>query len=288
MESRLGIPVPEIPRRITVRDFHQHGLSKLLDLFSQNLPQVIENAYAGRFQPWEFSEQEDLWKSSNALELAREATFWLIRDRLQWDLDSAPSKLTRRHFINNGLGTMLGMLFNHSPFLALENAFEHLKNDEIFQKGLFNFSQELRDINAKWTALAEKIALNHFGKARFKVTLPNLKVAPIVPETERIYYNAANQIEYVPQIVIAKLNSYDYFSDAPNWVPYCDRLLYWVLGDDRAPGFLEPSHPKVKLVFVEGLLNGLRSKGLLDVVDKLQKLQQAHERLLDRKGHIPS
>ena len=179
---------------------------------------------------------------------------------------------------------MLGMLFNHSPFLALENTFEKLKSDEIFQKALFNYSQELRDINAKWLALSEKIALNHFGKARFKITLPNLKIAPIVPETERIYYNAANQIEYVPQIVIGKLNAYDDFSDFSNWVPYCDRLIYWVLGDDRATGFLEPSHPKVKLVFVDGLISGMRSKGLLDVVDKVHRLQQNHERLLDRKA----
>ncbi|MFO7876419.1 MAG: hypothetical protein R6U55_07570, partial [Desulfovermiculus sp.] len=278
VEERLGIPVEEIPKRISIREFHMNGLSKLLDLFNQNLFQVIDNAYPDRFKPWQFHEQADLWKAPDALETARQATEWLIEDRLKLDKDKAALHLSRRHFLNNGLGFMLGSLFNHSHFLALENAIEELKSNEIFQKALFNYSQEIRDITAKWEALAEKIALNHFGKARFKVTLPNLKIAPIVPENERIYINAANQIEYVPQIVIPKLNAYADFSDFSNWVPYCDRLTYWILGDDRSTGYIEPAHPKVKLVFVDSLIGGLRSKGLLDVVEKVQQLVNIRKR----------
>jgi len=96
--------------------------------------------------------------------------------------------------------------------------------------------------------------------------------------------NASNQIEYVPQIVIPKLNAYSDFSDFSNWVPYCDRLTYWVLGDDRSVGYIEPSHPKVKLIFVDSLITGLRSKGLLDVVEKVQQLINIHKRLLDHKA----
>jgi type IV pilus assembly protein PilB len=284
VETRLNLPAEEIPRRISLQDFHHYGLAKLLDLFNQNLYQIFENAYPGRFKPWEFAEMIDLWRAPNALEMAREATHWLVKEKLQWDSASAPYQLTRRHFLAHGLGFMLGTLFNHSPFMAIENAFEAVKTDEIFQKGLFTYSQELREIAAKWTSLAEKIALNHFGKARFKVTLPNLKVAPIVPETDRMYYNAANQIEYVPQIVIAKLSAYDDFADFSNWVPYCDRLLYWVLSDDRAAGYIGPSHPKVKLVFAESLVAGLRSKGMHDVVEKMISLKSAFDRLLDRKA----
>jgi type IV pilus assembly protein PilB len=284
VEERLGIPVEEIPKRISIREFHMNGLSKLLDLFNQNLFQVIDNAYPDKFKPWQFHEQAELWKAPDALETARQATDWLIEDRLKLDKSKAALHLSRRHFLNNGLGFMLGSLFNHSHFLALENAIEELKSNEIFQKALFHYSQEIRDITAKWEALAEKIALNHFGKARFKVTLPNLKIAPIVPENERIYINAANQIEYVPQIVIPKLNAYADFSDFSNWVPYCDRLTYWILGDDRSTGYLEPAHPKVKLVFVDSLIGGLRSKGLLDVVEKVQQLVNKHNRLLDHKA----
>ncbi len=284
VETRLSLPGEEIPRRISLQDFHHYGLAKLLDLFSQNLYQIFENAYPGRFKAWEFAEMIDLWRAPNALEMAREATYWLVREKLQWEEAQAPFQLTRRHFLANGLGFMLGTLFNHSPFMAIENAYEAVKTDETFQKSLFSFSQEMRDTSAKWTALGEKIAVSHFGKARFKVTLPNLKVAPIVPETDRMYYNAANQIEYVPQIVIAKLSAYDDFSDFSNWVPYCDRLLYWVLSDDRAAGYIGPSHPKVKLVFAETLMSGLRTKGLLDVVEKVVSLKSAFERLLDRKA----
>ncbi|HEY9072370.1 MAG TPA: GspE/PulE family protein [Candidatus Ozemobacteraceae bacterium] len=284
IETRLAIPVEEVPKRLSLRDFHQNNLSKLLDLFNQNLFHVVDNAYPNKFKPWEYAEQGDLWRAADGLEKAREATLWLIDEKLQWEKAKAPTQLTRRHFLNNGLGWMVGTLFNHSPFMALENCFEELKNNEIFQKALFGYAQEVRDITTRWQTLAEKIALNHFGKAKFKVTLPNLKVAPIVPETESIYYNAANQIEYVPQIVVAKLSAYDDFSDFSNWVPYCDRLLYWVLADDRAPGYAPPSHPKVKLVFVESLIGGLRTKGLLDVVEKVNALKTSFDRLLDRKA----
>ncbi len=284
IEERLGIPAEDIPKRISIREFHMNGLSKLLDLFNQNLSQVIENAYPGKFKPWQFNEQAEIWKSSEALATAKQATLWLINERLHLSHDKAAQHLTRRHFLNNGLGFMLGALFNHSHFLALENALPELKSDEFFQKALFTYSQEVREISAKWEAFAEKIAVNHFGKARFKVTLPNLKIAPVVPENERIYINAANQIEYVPQIVIPRLNAYTDFSDFSNWVPYCDRLTYWILGDDRSSGYAEPTHPKVKLVFIDSLISGLRSKGLLDVVEKVQQLVNAHNRLLDHRA----
>ena len=179
---------------------------------------------------------------------------------------------------------MLGSMFNHSPFYALENTFAELKTYEIFQKALMTFSQEVRDISGKWASLAEKIALSQFGKAKFKVSLPNLKTAPILPENERIYYNAANQIEYVPQIVVTKLSAYDDLSDFANWVPYCDRLIYWVLADDRTEGYVGPSHPKVKLVFAESHVAGLRNRGLLDVVEKIHTLRAGFDRLLDRKA----
>ena len=59
-----------------------NGLSKLLDLFNQNLFQVIENAYKGQFKPWQFSEQNEIWKLPNALEIAKDATQWLISEKL--------------------------------------------------------------------------------------------------------------------------------------------------------------------------------------------------------------
>ena len=286
IEDRLGIPYEDIPKRISIREFHMNGLSKLLDLFNQNLFQVIDNTYKGQFKPWQFNEQNDIWHSPNALEIAKQATQWLITDKLHISNEKAITYLTRRHFISNGLGQMLGSLFNHSPFQALENLMPELKTNEEFQKILYAYSHSIQEIEAKWEVMAEKIAINQFGKARFKVTLPNLKIAPIVPENERIYINASNQVEYVPQILIPRLNAHSDLSDFSNWVPYCDRLIYWMLGDDRGTGYTEPSHPKVKLVFIDSLIPGLRSKGLLDIVERIQQLAAAHNRLLDVRADI--
>ena len=286
IEERLGIPYEDIPKRISIREFHMNGLSKLLDLFNQNLYQVIDNAYKDQFKPWQFNEQNEIWKLPNALEIAKDATQWLITEKLHLTNEKAVTHLTRRHFISNGLGQMLGSLFDHSPFKALENLMPELKTNEAFQKILFNYSREIQEIETKWEVFAEKIAINQFGKARFKVTLPNLKIAPIVPENERIYINASNQVEYVPQILIPRLNAHSDLSDFSNWVPYCDKLIYWLLGDDRGTGYSDPSHPKVKLVFIDSLIPGLRSKGLLDIVEKIQQLAAAHNRLLDVRAEM--
>jgi type IV pilus assembly protein PilB len=283
VEERLGIPVEEVPKRVALRDFHANGLSKLLDLFNQNLFAIIENAYPFKFMPWQFNEQAEIWKAENALEVARQATEWLITDRLKITKDKAVTHLTRRHFLSNGLGNMLGALFNHSHFMALENLMPELKNNESYQKNLYDYAQEILELTSKWSALSEKIALTQFGKARFKVAMPNLKTAPIVPENERIYINASNQIEYVPQIVIPKLNAYSDFTDFTSWVPYCDRLTYWILGDDRSTGYFEIGHPKVKLVFLESLIATVSAKGMVELAERLQSLNNAYNRLLDFK-----
>jgi type IV pilus assembly protein PilB len=284
VESRLAMPVEDIPVKLSVREFHEHGLAKVLDLFEQNIYLAVENAYPGKFKPWQYAEPGDLWRAGNALEISRHATLWLVKEKLQWPEADAPFQLTRRHFLQHGLGMMLGILFHHSPFSAIENAFPTLKNDEIFQQAMMMFAQELRDIIQRWASMTEKIAINHFGKARFKVALPNLKIAPIVPENERIYFNAANRIEYVPQIIVPKISAYDDLTDVANWVPYCDRLIYWVLCDDRAAGHQPPAHPKVKLVFAESLVSSLRTKGQLDIVDKIHGMRNAFDRFLDKKA----
>ncbi|MBF0545324.1 MAG: type II/IV secretion system protein [Candidatus Riflebacteria bacterium] len=286
LEKVLNIRLEEIPKRITNKDFHQHGLGKLPDLFNQNLYKIIENAYPSQFKPWEFSEQENLWKSPDALKIATEAVNWLVSERLQWDPETAISQITRRHFLNHDLGFMLGCLFNHSPLVALENTFPKLKTDEIFCKALLNYSQEVREILIKWLSLSEKIAVTQFGKSRFKASLSNLKIAPIIPENDRIYFNHSNQIEYVPQIIVPKLSAFDDFSDFTGFVPCCDKLLYWILADDRTPGYLPPSHPKVKLVFSDAISATLRGKGLLDVVEKVHLIKNQFERLLDRKAPL--
>lgn len=286
IEKRLNIPVEEIPKKISLQDFHHHGLAKLADLFNQNLFLIIDNAYPNMFKPWEFSEMFDIWHSNDALQIAKEATLWLINEKLQWNHENAPYQLSRRHFINYGLGFMLGILFNHSPFMALENCYENLRKDEFFQKILLSFAQEVRDIQAKWLTLAEKISLTYYGKVKFKVTLPNIKIAPIIPETDRIYYNSANQIEYVPMIIVPKISAYDDLSDFHTWVPFCDKLNYWILLDDRISSYNLNLHPKVKLIFSESLISMLRNKGLHDIAEKVIMLRNSFERLLDKKAPV--
>ena len=72
----------------------------LTNLFNGSPYLAIENAYPGKFKPWELpSVHKKIWN----LETAREATIWLIEEKLKWDDDDIKEKLSANTFIKNSL-----------------------------------------------------------------------------------------------------------------------------------------------------------------------------------------
>ena len=111
----------EIKRKLSANIFRKYLLTGMLNvLFNGGAYLAIENAYPGKFKPWELpSVPKKFWN----LETAKEATIWLIEEKLKWSDEDVKQKLSRKIFRENSLNGMLGYLFNNSPYLAIENAY---------------------------------------------------------------------------------------------------------------------------------------------------------------------
>ena len=93
----------------------------MLDIVFNGSPYaVIDNAYPGKFYPWEFSRcKSDFWNEDTA----KRATIWLIEELLKWSKQGIENNLTKKVFKRNGLGGMLSVVFNDSPYAAIDNAY---------------------------------------------------------------------------------------------------------------------------------------------------------------------
>ena len=121
IEEKLKWNDEDVKQKLSLNIFRQYSLTGMLNYLFNNSPYLaIENAYPRKFKAWEFSKtSKKFWN----LKTAREATIWLIEEKLKWSNEDVKKKLTRNIFIQNSLGGMLTILFNNSPYLAIENAY---------------------------------------------------------------------------------------------------------------------------------------------------------------------
>ena len=111
----------DIKEKLSANTFRKNSLGGMLAvLFNDSPYRAIENAYPGKFKPWELpSVSKKFWN----METAREATIWLIEEKLKWSDDDIKEKLSANIFEKNSLGGMLVILFNDNPYFAIENAY---------------------------------------------------------------------------------------------------------------------------------------------------------------------
>ncbi len=120
IEEKLKWSDDDIKKKLSANTFIKNSLTSIISLFNGSPYLAIENAYPGKFKPWEVARvSKKFWN----LKTAREATIWLIEEKLKWSNEDVKKKLTRNIFIQNSLGGMLTILFNNSPYLAMENAY---------------------------------------------------------------------------------------------------------------------------------------------------------------------
>ena len=121
IERVLKWTYEDIRNKLTLNIFKKYSvLSMLVKVFNGSPYLAIENAYPGKFKPWELPcVSNSFWN----LKTAKEATIWLIEEKLRWNDDDTKEKLSANIFIQNSLGGMLTILFNNSPYLAIENAY---------------------------------------------------------------------------------------------------------------------------------------------------------------------
>ena len=111
----------EIKRKLSANTFIKNSLTSIISLFNGSPYLAIENAYPGKFKPWEVARvSKNFWN----METAREATIWLIEEKLKWSDEDVKKKFNLNTFKENSLKSMLNYLFNIDPHQAVEM---HLK-----------------------------------------------------------------------------------------------------------------------------------------------------------------
>ena len=111
----------DIKQKLSSNIFEKNSLGGMLVILFNGSPYLaIENAYPGKFKPWEVARvSKKFWN----METAREATIWLIEEKLKWSDEDVRKKLSVNIFRINSLMWMLAILFNESPYRAIENAY---------------------------------------------------------------------------------------------------------------------------------------------------------------------
>ena len=122
IEENLKWSDEDIKEKLSANIFEKNSLGGMLViLFNDNPYFAIENAYPGKFKTWELSggTPKYFWNLKTAID----ATRWLIEEKLKWSDDDIKNKLSKNTFRKNSLGGMLTVLFNDSPYRAIENAY---------------------------------------------------------------------------------------------------------------------------------------------------------------------
>ena len=120
IEEKLKWSDDDIKEKLSANTFIKNSLTSIISLFNGSPYLAIENAYPGKFKPWELP---SVPKKNWNVKTAREATIWLIEEKLKWSDEDVRRNLSKNTFKENSLRGMLNLLFNGSPYLAIENAY---------------------------------------------------------------------------------------------------------------------------------------------------------------------
>ena len=129
IEDVLKWSEEELLKKLSQKTFYDNGLRRMLHAVFANSPYAaINNAYPGKYKPWQF---EHAPKSYWTKETAVEATRWLIEEKLKWSEEDVVKKLSQKIFYDNGLRGMLARVFDGSPYAAINNAYpgKYVKSD---------------------------------------------------------------------------------------------------------------------------------------------------------------
>ena len=124
-----------IKQQICCKTFFTHKLKGMLCvLYGDSVYAALNRNFATtepkptmekseKFKQWELTcTPRNFWN----LETARDATIWLFRDVLKLSDEQILQSNSRKIFVDNGLDTMMHILFNNNASKAIENAFPEL------------------------------------------------------------------------------------------------------------------------------------------------------------------
>jgi hypothetical protein len=107
----------QVKENLTEKIFRENKLSGMLQyVFGRSPYRAIENAYPGKYLPWEFKScYKGIWQNE---EMREAAVKWLLKKVNKDKFD----ELTNLDFLNNGLGGLFDLLLRKKAFANIDKA----------------------------------------------------------------------------------------------------------------------------------------------------------------------
>lgn len=160
-EKILEYSREDICTKLDTQTFYKHCLCGMIkNVFNNSVFKTVDAAYPGEYKPWELKRtHSNCW---NSKQRGKEAICWLIEEKLRWSDKQVCDNLTLEIFKNNGLSGMMSMLYNDSPYLAIESAYPgKYKPWELPQGYIGIWEKEERKVEAIRWLIEEKLKWNH-------------------------------------------------------------------------------------------------------------------------------
>lgn len=131
IEEKLKLTDEELKNELSQKLFMDNGLSGMLQQCFNNSPyEAVNSVYPNKFRHWEFKYiGKNYWSKERGIE----ATKWLIEEKLNFDEEDIKDKLSANLFRDNGLGGMLYICFNNSPYEAINSTYPNKYKIEEFR-----------------------------------------------------------------------------------------------------------------------------------------------------------
>lgn len=120
----------------------------MMQCFNSSPFKALDNAYPGRFLPWELINTPlGFWTDDNC----KKAIKWLLEEKLNWMSTDPPRKVTNEDFKNNCLSGMMERHFDNSPYKAINLLYPgRFKEWEVTNSGKGFWNREKGIEAARW------------------------------------------------------------------------------------------------------------------------------------------
>lgn len=87
IEEKAKIAINNVPKVITKDFFYTHNIESMYDAFETSIYLVVDNAYPGLFQEWDF---KDYWKTQKGLKETKKIVKEIIEKKMAINIDDIP------------------------------------------------------------------------------------------------------------------------------------------------------------------------------------------------------
>lgn len=122
-EQKLNWDIEDIKEKLTQKTFKENGFMGCFKFYNESPYEVVNAIYPNQIQPWELNKVASAyWKENNN---KIKAIKWLIEVKMNWDIENVKKNLSRKVFLENGLGGLL-VMHNNSPYELFNLAYPHI------------------------------------------------------------------------------------------------------------------------------------------------------------------